>query len=34
MLPDALKPLITFNPIAYYIIAYQDIIVFGRNPSL
>lgn len=34
MVPGAMKPLITFNPIAYYIIAYQDIVVFGRIPSL
>lgn len=34
MVPDALKPIITFNPIAYYIVAYQDIIVFGKIPSI
>lgn len=34
MVPDALKPMITFNPIAYYIVAYQDIIVFGKVPSI
>jgi lipopolysaccharide transport system permease protein len=34
MVPAGMKLLITLNPIAYYIIAYQDIIVFGRVPGV
>lgn len=34
MVPNGLKLIITLNPIAYYIIAYQDIIVFGKMPSV
>lgn len=34
MVPETLKPLILLNPLAYYVIAYQDILLLGRTPSL
>ncbi len=34
MVPASLRPIILFNPLAYYVIAYQDILIFGRIPSL
>lgn len=34
MVPAAMKAIITLNPIAYYIIAYQDVVVFGKVPEL
>jgi len=33
MVPAALKPLLIANPLAYFIVAYQDALVFGRLPS-
>lgn len=34
MVPNALKPLVVLNPLAHFILAYQDIVVFGRLPDL
>lgn len=34
MVPNGLRPIILFNPLAYYVIAYQDILIFGRIPPL
>ncbi len=34
MLPSALQSLIYFNPLAYYIISMQDLIVLGTMPDL
>lgn len=34
MVPRAMKLLLTLNPFSYYIIAYQESIVFGRVPGL
>lgn len=33
MVPPVLKPLITVNPFAYYVVSYQNLLVFGRLPS-
>jgi len=34
MVPQGMKMLLTLNPLAHFIIAYQDLIVFGRLPRL
>lgn len=34
MVPESMKMLLTLNPLAHFIVAYQDLIVFGRLPSL
>jgi lipopolysaccharide transport system permease protein len=34
MVPEQLHPLIALNPFAYFVIAYQDVLVLGRVPSL
>jgi len=34
MVPRALKPLLVINPFAYFVTAYQEILVLGRVPSL
>ena len=34
MVPESMKVLLTLNPLAHFIIAYQDLLVFGRLPSL
>jgi lipopolysaccharide transport system permease protein len=34
MVPDALKMLILLNPFAYFVIAYQQVIVLGTLPSI
>lgn len=33
MVPEKLKFLIYLNPLSYFVIGFQDIIVFGRHPS-
>ena len=33
MVPPRLRPLVTLNPFAYFVTAYQVIVVFGRLPS-
>jgi lipopolysaccharide transport system permease protein len=33
LVPDSLRPLILLNPFAYFVVAYQQIIVLGRVPS-
>src|SRR3546814_673973 len=33
MLPDALRLLIYFNPLAYYIVSFQSLIVLGTLPD-
>ncbi len=33
MVPAGLKPLLAFNPFAYYVITYQNILVLGRWPA-
>ncbi|MCP4743678.1 MAG: ABC transporter permease [Actinomycetales bacterium] len=33
MVPAALKPLIYLNPMAYFIMAYQSVVVLGQPPS-
>jgi len=32
--PESLRPIITFNPFAYWVQAYQDVLIFGRLPGL
>ncbi len=32
MVPQSMKMLLTLNPLAHFIVAYQDLIVFGRLP--
>jgi homopolymeric O-antigen transport system permease protein len=34
MVPQSMKMLLTLNPLAYFIVAYQDLVVFGRLPRL
>lgn len=34
MVPQNLQPIIVFNPFAYYVMAYQDLLILGRIPSL
>lgn len=34
MVPKSMRLLLTLNPLAHFIVAYQDIFVFGRMPSL
>jgi lipopolysaccharide transport system permease protein len=34
MVPSGLKPLLMLNPLAYFIVVYQDVLIFGRMPSL
>lgn len=34
MVPAGLRPIILFNPLAYFVMAYQDLLVFGRIPPL
>src|SRR5262249_9566844 len=34
MVPESMNVLLTLNPLAHFIIAYQDLIVFGRLPRL
>jgi len=33
MVPNSLRILLVFNPFAYYVIAYQDLLVLGQLPS-
>ncbi len=33
MVPPSMKLLLTLNPLAHFIVAYQDIVVFGRLPG-
>ncbi len=33
MVPGSLRPLILLNPFAYFVIAYQQVLVLGRAPS-
>lgn len=32
MVPEGLRPIIVLNPFAYYVMAYQDLVIFGRIP--
>ena len=34
IVPDALKPLIILNPFAYFVVAYQQVLVLGLTPGL
>lgn len=34
MVPEMLQPIIFFNPFAYYVMAYQDLLIFGRVPPV
>jgi lipopolysaccharide transport system permease protein len=34
MLPQQLRPIVWLNPLAYYVIAYQQVLVLGNAPSL
>ena len=34
MVPSSLKLLLVLNPLAYFIVAYQDVLIFGRVPPL
>jgi lipopolysaccharide transport system permease protein len=34
MVPPALRPLLTFNPFAYFVITYQKISILGQLPSV
>ncbi|MFO0773147.1 MAG: ABC transporter permease [Nitrospiraceae bacterium] len=34
MVPSALKPLIVLNPFAYYVLAFQGVLVLGRVPTV
>jgi lipopolysaccharide transport system permease protein len=34
MVPEGMKLILLLNPLAYFIVAYQDLIVFGRLPNL
>lgn len=34
MVPQGMKLLLTLNPLAHFIVAYQDLVVFGRLPSV
>lgn len=34
MIPHAIRFAMWFNPLTYYVVAYQDLIVFGRLPPL
>jgi lipopolysaccharide transport system permease protein len=34
MVPQALKPVLVLNPMAYFIVAYQDTLILGHLPSL
>jgi homopolymeric O-antigen transport system permease protein len=34
MVPKSMTLLLTLNPLAHYIVAYQDLVVFGRLPTL
>jgi lipopolysaccharide transport system permease protein len=34
MVPQALKPILVLNPMAYFIVAYQSTVILGRLPSL
>lgn len=33
MVPKALKPVIYLNPLSYYVLAFQDLICYGKLPS-
>lgn len=33
MVPAALMPVVNLNPLAHFVLAYQDLLVFGRWPS-
>jgi ABC-type polysaccharide/polyol phosphate export permease len=33
MLPAALRPLIWLNPFAYFVLAYQQLLIFGKAPE-
>jgi lipopolysaccharide transport system permease protein len=34
MVPQALKPILVLNPMAYFIVAYQSTVILGRLPSV
>jgi homopolymeric O-antigen transport system permease protein len=34
MVPQKMKLLLTLNPLAHFIVAYQDLVVFGRLPRV
>ena len=34
MVPSALKPLLAINPFAYFVVAYQQVIMLGIVPSM
>ena len=34
MVPQALKPLIVANPLSYFVFVFQDLIAYGRMPSV
>ena len=34
MVPQSMKILLTLNPLAHFIVAYQDLVVFGRLPRM
>jgi lipopolysaccharide transport system permease protein len=33
MVPASLKPILVLNPMAYFIVAYQDVMILGRLPG-
>lgn len=34
MVPQSLKPILVLNPMAYFVVAYQDTLILGRLPGL